>query len=208
MTRGRQGTTLVEVVLFAAVAGMIATVAWQIFFGSVRTSRATDRVVSGMSANLLASLYLERDLARLHEDPRRPVRFEVVANREATLSFHRHADTSPEDRWAPLPVEEVRYRFDSPTKRILRSVGGGAERPLPGLFERMNVRLTPPEVPGEATRVLVTTVSTPREWLRRPLEERAAHVRSTLPTSTSREDAAARATYDFWNPVPVRYASR
>jgi len=192
--------------MFVAVGGMIAPGAWQIFRGALRTSAATDRVVDGMAANLLLSLRLDRDLAALHEDDAHPIRFEVVADQEATLSFYRHAPGAGPRGWEALEVLEVRYRFDSRVKRIFRAQAGGEERMLPGLFERMHVRL----LGGgeeEGPRVLVTAVSTPREWLRRPLEERPAHVRSTLGTTAVREDRVGERSYPFWNPVPRRVAA-
>ncbi len=205
--RRRLGFSLVEVTVFMAVGVLVMAGAWSFFQSSIRKGKATDVKVESLQADLLFARSLERDLEALYEDPEHAMDI-VRGPGELRFSFWRYGEESPGDRWDPLPVERVTYRFDASKKRIFRRVGNGREDRLYGLFERMNIRFRnfqaqapgPPAVPSAA--VIFSATSTPRETLQKPLEAREEQDRTTLFGAVLREREAVRTAFPWWNPIP------
>jgi len=206
----RRGFTMVEISVFGAVGLLVMTAAWTFFSSSIRKGKSTDVKAEGLQTNLLLARALERDLAALYEDGAHTLRFRKVPGETATLRFFRYRRESPEGAWDPVPLIEVSYTFDARTKRVTRQLEGGAPQVLYGYVERFNVRFPKPVLPTDglplpvAPAVIFSSVSTPPEGLRKPLEERDMRSRTTLFGSGLRERSAKRIAYPYWNEIPWR----
>lgn len=204
----RRGFTMVEVTVFTAVGLLVITAAWTFFSSSVAKGKATDVKALGVQTNLLLIRALERDLAALYEDGTHLLQYSKRPGEGATLEFYRYGPTSPDADWGPLPLVKVTYEFDAGYRKVRRSIDGGPARPLFGVVERVNVRFPQPALPEPgkllpaSPHVLISTISTSREELRKPLEQRDPRSRTSLFAGILRERVAARIAYPHWNEIP------
>lgn len=224
--RRRSGFSLIEVTVFASVGLIVMAGVWAIFNSSIRRGKATDAKVQGLQAVLLLARTIERDMAMLYENQGKApgaaediVQYRVEPGVGTTLwlsRYHRDPSRDPGATWGKLPLQRVRYRFDSATKRVFRAVDGGPEKQLFGLFETVRFRgsqqdLLPPyiPVPGQplipAPAYEFCIVSTPEDVLEMPLEERdekRPRSRTTLVGGVPRERETAQRLYPYWNSIP------
>lgn len=222
----RRGFSLIEVTVFASVGLIVITGVWAIFNSSIRRGKATDAKVQGLQAVLLLARTIERDMAMLYESQgvAPGAAKDIVQYREepgvgTTLwlsRYHPDPARNPGSTWGKLPLQRVRYRFNAIYKRVYRSVDGGPERTLFGLFETVRFRgsqqdLLPPflPTPGEplipAPAYEFCIVSTPEDVLDMTLDERdekRPRSRTTLIGGVTREREAAQRLYPYWNNVP------
>jgi hypothetical protein len=203
----RLGTTLVELMVFAGIGMIVISAAWSFFQSSMKRGVSTDKKLEGVQTALLFSIQFERDLRALYEGERR-VPIPVVKTGGAELTFYRYTDLRNDSDWSSLEVVPVTYHFLVKTGKVLRQVGEGKPRTLPGDFERVNFRLAEakPPVSGEtlpeAPAIIYSVITTSREVLQRPTEKRKGSDRTVLVGGVSREQRSRREFYPFWNPVP------
>jgi hypothetical protein len=222
----RRGFSLIEVTVFAGVGLIVMAGVWAIFNSSIRRGKATDAKVQGLQAVLLLARTIERDMALLYENQGvAPGAFkDIVQYREepgvgTTLwlsRYHPDPGRDPGATWGKLPLQRVRYRFDATTKHVFRSVDGGPERALFGLFETVRFRgsqqdLLPPYIPIPGDPLIPSPayefciVSTPEDVLEMTLEERdekRPRSRTTLVGAVPRERETVQRLYPYWNNVP------
>ncbi len=204
--RARRAFTMVEALVFVPIGLAVMGIVWTLWSSSARKGKATDVKVQSLQENLVVALSLERDLQGIYEDSNHPIR---IADDGSALLFSRCADASNAPEWVPLELEDVLYRFDAATGKVMRRIGNGEERAFSGSFELVHFRIENPTEPARsdqeirsAPAVIFTLVSIPEEDMAKPMNERDATRRTTLVSGVSRRWVASRVSHPFWNPIP------
>jgi hypothetical protein len=180
--------------------------AWTIFRQSARKASSTDQKLQAAQSVLLLSLYMEKDLDALYEDPTHLIEFTIDPG-TSHLSFYRFGSKSAEGTWEPLPLEKVEYTFNGQLGKVFRKYQGKTRHFL-GSYERLNYRLadpapnTSPDLLSEAPSILISIVGLSDEALARQEDKREPSQRSVLVNGLPRHRVAAMNAYSSWNPVP------
>ena len=69
MSARRRGVSVVELVVFLALAAMVMALGWRLLFGALRRGARSEARLQGVDAVGLLAHALELDLSALHEGP-------------------------------------------------------------------------------------------------------------------------------------------
>lgn len=207
--RGRDGTTLVEVVVGTLVACLALGSAWALVALGERHRVWADQKFQGVGEALFLSAPLGRDAAALVWDGPEPVT--IDGGERPGLSFLvLDADASDPAR-GDLRVTRIRYWLDRPACAIYRQEGSRPAERLEGSFEDLRFRRTlapdylslPPHrspVPAPRSAGLLDFLVTciPRELASVPALRRPAAARTVLWGTVPLRIVNARIRHQFW----------
>lgn len=172
-TPRRHGTTLVEVLIFAAIGTLVMVAAWGLLVTGLRRGAHTQTKVRGVEAVLFASARLEADLrAAAASHPGHRVWAEAIPE-GFLLRFARFGEERPEAGWDPLGVVQVAWYWERDSHRLMRRLGDAEPEVLPGRFTAFEARARVGDedeapAPGAGPFLEYRLVGTSAEWLGLP----------------------------------------
>lgn len=206
--RRRQGFTLVEVALFAALGLGLLGMVWELFTSSMTKGSRAEAKLQAVQACQLFALHLERDLENLYEPvhfghAQEQIRFAQTAS-ETVLEISVFGVASQDQSWDPLPLDRIRYRFEKLSGRIFRQKNSEPVQVLSGRYGSWNLRISPLDQAGvphrEAPALVYSLVGLPHIYPNGKAPDRSEI--SVLFGGVPRAGASDAQAYPDWNPVP------
>ena len=165
-TPRRRAFTLVEILVFSAIALIVLGVAWFIFFSATNQSRKLDSRLRALQANQILIERIKQDLKQFYYVPS----YSMVDSAPPRLSFRIYREYSysrTERSQASVILESINYVFDRDMHTVRRNNDLLYACPFESV--QFGLKETLPTAPGEVSNfVTIQTVYVNEELLRTP----------------------------------------